>query len=394
LRIAFICSLLSRKAGGLYICVRQLAQALSTHTAIDIQVFGQGDEYLSEDRADWAPIEVFGLPVLGPKVFGFTPRLRDRLKDFSPDIVHFHSMWTYSSKGGGDYCRDADIPYVISPHGCLNPRALQQSRFKKWAALCAYEQANLDGATVLHALANRERDMFRQFGLKGPIAVIPNGIHVGARQPPLAPAWLASISGQKSVMLFLGRIHPIKGILNLIRAVGILKAGGHHGMDSWHFVIAGWGDGGHLAELRAETRKLGIEELFTFPGPLHGAEKDTVLSSANAFILPSYSEGLPLAVLEAWSWQIPTLITAACNLELAYHRGAAIKIDNDPAPLASELTKFFEMCASERAAVGRAGYDLAMEKFTWSEIASQMLKVYEWALNPGGIQAPHCLSIR
>src|SRR5689334_14302556 len=109
----------------------------------------------------------------------------------------------------------------------------------------------------------------------------------------------------KNVLLFLGRIHPKKGVLNMIQAAGILKKTGFLPMNGWHFVIGGWDEMNHLSELREEIAKNQLQASVTIPGPLHGQEKEAVLGNVHGFILPSFSEGLPMAVLEAWRWRLP-----------------------------------------------------------------------------------------
>lgn len=392
MRIAFLSVLLSRKAGGLFVSVRQLAQVLAAHPGTQIRVFGSIDAHLEVDRRAWGSVDLCPLPIRGPRSFGFMPDLMDRLREFSPEIVHVHGLWTYVSRAAAQYCSQNNVPCVISPRGCLDSWALKNSRLKKWLALQAYEKAHLSGATVMHALAENERQAFVQFGLSAPVAVIPNGIrlHSGNRPPP--PGWLKPIVAKKRVMLFLGRIHPKKGLVEFIRALALLQAQDLPALAEWHFVIGGWDEINHLEQVKAEIQKGGLERVVDIVGPLFGEEKEAVLANVHAFILPSFSEGLPMAVLEAWSWKLPTLITPECNLEIAFSRGAALKIQNDPPQLARSLKQFLEMTNNERALLAQAGYDLVNEKFTWDQIGSDMSAVYRWALNPASKDAPGCLS--
>jgi glycosyltransferase involved in cell wall biosynthesis len=392
LRIAFLVSLSSRKAGGYFASCRQLAKFLGAERGTEVRVFAAEDEYSEEDKAAWQPVPVSALPVRGPKIFGYMPDLSKALRNYAPNIVHVHGLWTYVSKGGMEFCREFGVPYVISPRGCLNPPALKRSRLKKWVALAAYEKAHLSGAALMHALSNNEREAIRNFGIAAPIAVVANGIAPAPKNPPPPPAWLAALLEKKKVMLFLGRINPIKGIISLIRAVAILKARSCEPLLSWHFVIAGWDEYGHLSEVRAEIEKLGVAELFTIAGPLYGDEKASVLNRVNAFILPSFNEGLPMAVLEAWSWGLPTLITPECNLDIAFERNAALRIENDPDQLALALAKMFNLPDSDRSAIGKAALDLVKDRFSWDEIAIEMKNLYHWITNPAKTQVPRSVS--
>jgi poly(glycerol-phosphate) alpha-glucosyltransferase len=129
-----------------------------------------------------------------------------------------------------------------------------------------------------------------------------------------------------------------------------------------------------------------------FRGPVYGAEKKALLSLADAFILPSMSEGLPMAILEAWSYRIPVLMTDECNLPEGFARGAAFRIGKDPRDIVPGLEFLFSSGASTLHQMGNKGRELVSEKFSWPRIAHSMRGVYEWIL--GGGTAPDCVQIQ
>ena len=138
-------------------------------------------------------------------------------------------------------------------------------------------------------------------------------------------------------MLFLGRIHPKKGVAELIRAWALLRRSDPSLALGWRLIVAGWDDGGHLPGLRTLVAELGLVDHVLFIGSVFGADKEAWFRSAKAFILPSYSEGLPMAVLEAWSYELPVFMTGACNLPEGFEEGAAIEVSTDPNQLANAL---------------------------------------------------------
>src|SRR5262249_32945186 len=118
-------------------------------------------------------------PSIGPKILSYTPAMERAMRsaesrEFS--IVHQHGIWNGLSRALATWPHTHNRPTVIAAHGSLDVFALRRSRWKKKLALAVYERANLDGAACLHALSEMERTNYRDFGLRNPVAVIPNGI--------------------------------------------------------------------------------------------------------------------------------------------------------------------------------------------------------------------------
>jgi poly(glycerol-phosphate) alpha-glucosyltransferase len=114
-----------------------------------------------------------------------------------------------------------------------------------------------------------------------------------------------------------------------------------------------------------------------------GADKAAALAAASAFVLPSFSEGLPMAALEAMAHGLPCLLSAACNLPQAFTTGAALSAPPDPALLAVALRQLFALSPAERAAMGASGHTLVAEQFSWPQIAEHTRQLYEWIIGGG-----------
>lgn len=388
MKIAMLAASMSRNAGGVAHAVRSLGRRLVCNGA-QVTVFAGLDEYSAEDAPLWSPMGLHLGRVTGPAAWGFQPGLGKAISAFDPDIVHLHGLWMYPSlaarHGAGDL-----RPRVISPHGMLDPWALRNSAWKKRIAAFAFERRNLQGAACIHALCAAERDAIRSYGITSPIAVIPNGIEPVAEAGSLpAPVWADRIAPGGKVLLFLGRIHPKKGIGPLIGAMDMA------GRDcpGWHVVIAGWDDGGHQADVQRMVVDRGLVSRVHFVGPLHGPQKDAALAVADAFILPSISEGLPMAVLEAWSFARPVLMTDACNLPEGFEAGAALRIGADQAGIARGLREVARMPEERRAEMGRRGRLLVETRFSLDRIAAEMQSLYGWvsgkAAMPDFVDAGH-----
>ncbi|HEX9045950.1 MAG TPA: glycosyltransferase, partial [Verrucomicrobiae bacterium] len=395
-----------RNAGGLFESVRRLVQSLHD-TGMDVCVFGTADDYTQEDIGAWAPVTVQAFRPYWPASFGYSPHFMWALNEFAPDITHTHGIWVYSSVVTNQYSRVRKTPYVISAHGMLDPWAIRNSRWKKVIAHFFYEGAHLRDAGCLRALCESEARAIRQLGLKNPIAIIPNGIDLpepGGRDASGAAPWAGWLQPGQKLMLFLSRIHPKKGLVNLIKAWELHRkspaANGQAG--EWVLGIAGWDQGGHEAELKRLATELGIPwadvrdpvrdgktpALF-FLGPQFNERKTACYRQCDAFVLPSFSEGVPMVVLEAWTHAKPVLMTPECNLPIGFARNAALRIETSPESIASGLREFLDLPDSDRAALGRQGLQLVQEQFVWPLIGQEMARLYEWMLGRGN--KPACI---
>ena len=159
----------------------------------------------------------------------------------------------------------------------------------------------------------------------------------------------------------------------------------------WHLRIIGWDDGGHERELGSLVRTMSLNGSVSMSGPLFGVDKQKVLDEARLFILPSKSEGLPIAVLEAWESGLPVIMTPQCNLDIGFRNGCAIQVDITADSIAEGLLKFFYQTHSEQAEMGRKGKRLVTDSFTWPRIAEQLLSVYQWIVQ--GDCRPSCVHL-
>lgn len=411
LKTANLTGSVSRNAGGLFESVRRLVQSLAA-TPMEVRVFGTVDEFTKNDLAAWNPVQVSAYPPTWPEQFGYSPHYLKDLGAFSPDITHTHGIWLYSSVATNHYCRKKKSPYVISPHGMLDPWAVQNSRFKKAVAYFLYEGAHLKGASCIRALNTAESKSIRQLGLKNRIAVIPNGIDLPDPacdgRLPLAP-FRELKEVDRRVLLYLGRIHPKKGLSALLRSWAAAFKEKPQAARGWVLAIAGWSQGGHEAELQRLAGSLGLswqdpvangsavskgapraeQPSVLFLGPQFDLAKAACYRECDAFILPSVSEGLPMVVLEAWAWTKPVLMTPECNLPEGFEQGAAMRIDHAPQTMTHALLELFTADSGSLRAMGAAGYRLVSDRFVWSSIASEMAALYRWIL--GGGSPPACV---
>lgn len=402
----------SRRAGGLFESVRRLHQELisnsegpaNTRTGspadpngkISARVLGLRDEFTPLDVNAWQPVPVRQFRVLGPRCFGFAPGLLGDLKNSRPDLVHVHGLWQYISLAAVLWRRRSGRPHLVSPHGMLDSWALKHSACKKRCSWALYEERHLRGAACIRALCEAELGSIRALGLRNPVCIVPNGIDLVDLNQRSDAAGPYTESSTK-VLLYLGRIHPKKGLALLLRAwAQNLRR------NDWLLAIAGWDQAGHEAQLKGLATQLGLQwsdTLHAFPrkpsvlflGPQFGPAKERLLRRCDAVILPSRSEGLPMAILEAWARAKPALLTPQCNLPEGRLAGAGIQIEPDVDSIGAGLQRIFQSERGELSSMGLRGRRLVAEKFAWPKIAADLTGVYRWLVDRDPM--PECVSL-
>ena len=236
------------------------------------------------------------------------------------------------------------------------------------------------GAACFHAVSEAEYRSIRTYGLRNPICVVPNGIDRPGEVVNLERENQAA-EGRK-VLLYLGRLHPKKNLVALLKAWESIQqsAISNQQSEEWMLTIAGWDQGGYERDLKSCSAKFGIQRSVTFLGPQFGSDKEACYQSCDAFILPSLSEGLPMAVLEAWAYGKPVLMTRECNLPEGFATGAAIEIGAGVDAIIEGLIALMTMSDAARREMGDRGRALVTEKFSWEQVGAEMRRVYEWVL--------------
>ena len=379
----------SRANGGIFEAERRLQQNLQAQTGIDVRVVGLRDAHTDSDRGAWYPLVPRTLPVRGPQAFGFAPGLTDALTETGADLGYVVGLWKFPSVAAQDWSSRTGKPLMVAPHGMLDPWALRNSGFKKKVAGWLFQNAQLHRAACLRALCPAEAGSIRAYGLKNPICVIPNGIDLPANFDGDAPRHRL-FPPEKKVLLYLGRLHPKKGLAHLVEAWSKT----HSIYKEWILVIAGWDQVGHEAELKKQASALGVAwadethggsagASILFSGPQFGGDKEACYRSCDAFVLPSISEGLPMVVLEAWAYGKPVLMTAECNLPEGFSSRAALSIEPTAKSIEVRLRELLAMPPEDLRAMGGRGRVLAENRFAWPKLAVEMASVYEWMLGRG-----------
>lgn len=377
MRVIHVVPAITEEAAGPSYSVPRLCESL-IGTGVDVQLAA----------LDWAAMSVC-LPYLktfplglGPRRLGVSPKMRRWLKQEvrsgRVEIIHNHSLWMMPNVYPGNAVRDSRCRLVVSPRGTLSAWALGRNALQKKIFWHVLQAPALRAAACFHATAESEYEDIRRLGFRQPVCIIPNGIDV----PPLKKA---SNSGRRQ-LLFLGRIHPIKGIDMLLHA---WQAVGNRFPD-WELHIVGPDNGGYLAEMQALVAQLRLERVV-FHGPLFGEEKLRAYRAASLFVLPTHSENFGMTVAESLAAGTPAIVTRGASWAGLANQGAGWWIEIGVDPLVACFEQALSTSPQRILEMGRAGHEWMKRDFSWNRVGAQFLATYRWLLDGGG--TPACVRL-
>ena len=298
-----------------------------------------------------------------------------------PDIVHLHGIWSMALHRCAVACMRLGIKYVIAPRGMLEPWSLQQKWLKKRIARFLYQDRDLKCAAALHATAESEAEQFRKLGFKNPIIVSPNGVNV--------PKYFSRVERvervEKRRVLFVSRMHPKKGVMELVEAWGKSVKEKVKSEGDWVcelvYTVNGEFEKEYESRVKARVKKLGLGDQFIFTGALDDEAKWKSYGRSNLFVLPTYSENFGIVVAEALWAGVPVITTRGTPWKDLEEHKCGWWIDIGVESLADALAVAMSHDDAQLREMGARGRSLVEEKYTWDAVVNAMVKGYEEVLN-------------
>lgn len=308
----------------------------------------------------------------------YSPAMKSALRDFVPkvDVVHVHLPFVYPTVAGARAAFRFGKPLFYHQRGVFDPARLRFRSLKKNIYLSLVEKPILRRATTLIALTEAERQNYQHLDIDTPCAVIPNGIDL----PELSvlsdsqTEWLTSMGIKPShkVVLFMSRLHPIKGADRLLNAFIRIASE----IPDAHLVMAGPDEFGIQQGFQDKIREMNLAGRVSFPGMVEGERKQALLLRANLFCLPSDAEGFSMAILEALSYAVPVMISPGCHFNEVEAAGAGWVVDADIPDMANALREYLSDEGRLRHH-GMSGRELVGNQYSWDTIAERIFSVYE-----------------
>jgi glycosyltransferase involved in cell wall biosynthesis len=313
------------------------------------------------DRLAWRKL------FISPGMISF---LKHHVGDF--DVVHLQELISVQAVATRKYCRKQNVPYVLSVRGSMvlfdGSSPLMQAYLRTFG-----RRIIMDSARVI-ALTHKESTQYESVGVKpGRVAILPNGVPVlDYENLPKSGDFRKrfGIEPKERIILFLGRIHRMKDIDNLVEAFALMS----RDIENARLVIAG-PDDGVLGSLRRQVNGLGITAKVLFTGPVYSDMKLAAYVDSDVSVLPSRYEAFGTTVLESLACGTPVIVTKGCGLADVASR-AGIVVDGDPASIRDALVKMLNR-EDLRVQLANEGLRIVRNEFDWRILTPRLEGVYE-----------------
>ncbi len=303
--------------------------------------------------------------------------LRRKLSNF--ELVHIHGLYRFPPTYTAWQARKQGVPYVMTPHGALDPYLYERSSTGRLGFKRLYERwfdlPNLHAADAIHYTADEERERAAFLELRARSFVVPNGVDWDRyRELPARGAFRARWGLDEAPMvLFLGRLHFKKGLDLLIPAFEALR----RRVPDAQLVIAGPENDAYGEQVRGWVRERALDAAVRFVGPLHGADVVQAYVDADVFALPSYTENFGMTVVEALACRLPVVISDQVNIHAEVSGAGAGLVTRCDAGEVAQALETLLADADRRSAMGEAGRRLVQARFTWPAIVEALTAEYE-----------------
>jgi glycosyltransferase involved in cell wall biosynthesis len=298
-------------------------------------------------------------------------RLNAALQAERADIIHNHGLWLMPNIYGSWASSKSGCKLITSVHGMMAPGALHYSRLQKQMFGALFQNRALANSHLFHATSATEVREIRKAGWKQPIALIPLGLTI--------PNHGSGTEMQHSkTILYLGRIHPIKRLGDLVEVWAEL-APSH---PDWCVKIVGPDEGQEAARLRHMIDERSVPRI-EIAKAVFGEEKSKLFCQAGLYVLPSQSENFSLTVAEALAHGVPVVCSKGAPWAGLESENCGWWYDVGIQGLKHALANALNLAPEQRILMGENGRRWMHRDFSVATMAQNMAIAYQWLLNGG-----------
>ncbi len=299
-------------------------------------------------------------PLLTPEL----PGLLKNLIESNPDtVIHVQGVWLPYLGIASHFAARKSIPLVVSPRGMLTPWAMQYRSLRKKIAWLLYQKRWIKRANMIHCTGEEEARQVSALGIMQPKVITPNGTVIPDKINRRS-------TDQEKTILFLSRIHPKKGLLNLVDALAGIDLKG------WKVILVGYDEGNYRAVVEQAVEKEDLSSKVIFQGPVEDSEKWQVYRNADLFVLPSHSENFGIVVAEALAAGLPVITTTGTPWQDLERCGCGWWVEPEVSEIRKALNEALALTDEERWAMGKKGRELVKDQYSWKSIGAQMKNSY------------------
>lgn len=318
----------------------------------------------------------------------WSPRLAKTIKERSTefDLIHINIVFSYLSKVPSDIASANNIPYVITPNGMLMPRALKHKRYKKMLYMRLFERALLNRANALICTDENEINGIDPLGLICQTYLVPNGIETCQFSDLPRRGMLRkrlNITPEGTVILMLGRLHPIKRPDLAVQAFCEIAAK----YPQAHLILAGPDENSMEPNLRRIAQNANATERVHFTGMLGTDEVRQAYADADIFLSTSESENFGMAVVEAMAAGLPVLISEKIGISRYIASAeAGLVVALDTKEITEGLANLLER-TDKLESMGKRARTIAVENFDLAVVARKMVDCYHEIISNHNIKS-------
>lgn len=373
MRVCLFLDNLDKKGGGPARSVPIMAKGLAGN-GVDVTLMACESDDINDHSLDNSNVKL----IIIPRSISYG-KLEELIINSHFDIIHEQCVWLPIYHMISKIAQKHNIPYIISPRGCLEPWCYNDPNIISWTkkhlAMALYQRRDINKSAIIFATADMEANNIRKLGFKNPISIVPNGLEIES----YACRPNSSIEVCKKRVLYISRITPKKGVDLLIEAWAEVSK--KH--PNWTCAVYGNGEEDYINQLKKMVTSNSIDNSFSINPPIFGDDKYKAYIESSLFVLPTHSENFGMVIAEALSCGLPVITTTGTPWASLQDSQSGWWIDLSTEMLIETLDEALSKSSHDLFEMGQRGALMVHQNYNYIEVAKKIMDAYKWVLYKG-----------